>query len=135
MADTMTFEMVTPLGIHKGENVLSVVLPAASGEMEVMPGHDVMIVALGIGAVTVNYEGKSQVFLSARGYVEIDDNLVRIIAEICEEKDEIDLDRAQKALDRSNERLKEISEGVDWERAMRSHKRSEERVRIASGAE
>ncbi len=131
MTDTLTFELVTPLGIHEAKEVKEVVIPAESGEMGVLPGHDVMIVSLGIGALTVIGAKGNEIFFTARGYVEIENDHVRVLAEICDSKDDVDLKRAEKAAKRAKERLEKTPDQVDWKRATSSLKRSTERIRIA----
>lgn len=133
MADILDFELVTPLGIFEKKDVTEVVIPAESGEMGVMPGHDVMIVNLGIGALTIKTANSKEDFFVACGYIEIDKQVVRVIAEISESKSDIDVERATKAADRAKEWLEKKPDKVDCERAMSSLKRSTERLRISLG--
>ena len=132
MADTLTLELVTPLGSQKGEGILEINLPAETGEMGILPGHDVMVLSLGTGPVYVQYPDRKDVFFASRGYIQIDKNNVRILAEVCESKDKIDLDRAKEALDRADKRLKENAEKLDWTRAEAALKRAVQRIDIAS---
>lgn len=133
MAETLSYELVTPLGIHKGEAATEIVLPAESGEMGVLPGHDVMIVSLGVGPLIVKTAEGKDVYFVNHGYVQIDEDHIRILAETCEPRSEIDLERAAASLHRAEDRLKQTSDDVDWTRAEASLQRALHRIQIAKG--
>lgn len=130
MADTLSFELVTPLKVFKGEGVKEITLTAETGELGIFPGHDVMILSLGTGPMNVFYQDKNETYFVSRGYIQIDHDNVRVLAEICEEKTEIDADRAAQAKERAEKRLKEGVDRVDWARAESSLKRAIERLQI-----
>jgi F-type H+-transporting ATPase subunit epsilon len=130
MAETLTYELVTPLGTHKAEGITELNLPAESGEMGVLPGHDVMILSLGMGPMVAGYADKKEIFFVDRGFIQIDHNHVRILAEICDGKDEIDVERAAQSKERSEKRVKENLEDLDWKRADAAIKRADFRITI-----
>jgi F-type H+-transporting ATPase subunit epsilon len=92
-----------------------------------------MIVAMGTGALSVTSADGTDIYFVSRGYAEIDNDHIRILAETCEEKGEINVERAEAALQRAEERLKEVSGEIDWNRAEEAHKRAEHRIKIAKG--
>ena len=130
MAETLTMELVTPLGKYEGTGILEIVLPAESGSMGVLPGHDVMVVALGTGPLIVHYPDRQDHFFVTRGYIQIDADHVRILAEICETQDQIDENRANAAMLRAEKRLVEHKEDLDWHRAEAALKRAMSRVEV-----
>ena len=130
MADTLSFELVTPLKVLKGEEVKEITLTAETGEMGILPGHDVMILALGTGPIHISYGDKEEICFVSRGYIEIDNDNVRVLAEICEDQNEIDADRAAQSKERAEKRIKESPDRVDWARAESSLKRAVERLQI-----
>jgi F-type H+-transporting ATPase subunit epsilon len=66
----------------------------------------------------------------ANGFLEVSKNKVTILADTAEKWDEIDLERAQAALKRAQERLSIMPEGVDIERAQAALKRALNRIRV-----
>lgn len=132
MAESLSFELVTPLGIHKGEDIGEIVVPAQSGEMCILPGHDVMILTLGVGAIIVSHPDSKETFFVSRGYVQIDSDRVRILAEVCETPDQIDAQRAEQARDRAEKRLKENASDLDWLRAEAALTRAVQRLNIVN---
>lgn len=117
MAEMLTLELVSPLGIHKSEEIADLVLPAETGEVDILPGHDAMILSLGTGIIEAKIQAKLQKYFVTRGYIQIESNLVRVFAEICETTDEIDVERALQAKERAERRLKENSDKMDQARA------------------
>ena len=105
MAEKLTLKIVTPLReVVVGEADM-VVLPAYEGEMGVLPGHDYYMAMLDIGALKMVHGEDAKYFFVARGFAEIGNDQVRILAEVCESVDEIDVDRAAASQKRAEERL------------------------------
>ena len=79
----------------------------------------------------MSYPGRRDLFFASRGYIQIDSNRVRVLAEICEPKNKIDAERAARARERAEKRLKEMAD-VDWSRAEAALKRALARLEIAN---
>ena len=72
MAKTLYLNLVTPQKqLLDGVAVESVVLPAAAGELGVLPGHLPMIVQLGFGSLRYKKDGKEEEFAVMGGLAEI----------------------------------------------------------------
>jgi len=67
------------------------------------------------------------------GFVEVSDNVVNLMVETCETDSEIDVARAEKALERARGRLTDMQAEIDRERARLALQRAEARVRAAKG--
>ena len=83
-----------------------VTLPGIEGEMGILPQHAPLITTLSYGIVTVSYEGKEEVFTIAGGFVEVQPDIITVLADAAENVAEIDVVRAEAAQHRAEEMLK-----------------------------
>ena len=106
MADKLSLEVVTPFRTVLNEDVNSVTLPGIEGEMGILPEHVPLLTTLDAGIMSyVNGKGKTQAIAVHWGYAQVDGNNVRVLAELAETADEIDLPRAQEAEKKAKELL------------------------------
>lgn len=89
-----------------------VVVPGVSGEMGVLPNHVPLLSTLKIGVVRVRTGTEEQVFTVSGGLVEVQPDIVTILADSAEHVDEIDIARAEEAKKRA-EILLEEEAGLD----------------------
>jgi F-type H+-transporting ATPase subunit epsilon len=75
----------------------SVIIPGVSGEMGILPNHAPLLSTLKFGILRVRYEGREEVFTIAGGVVEIQPDLITILADAAENVKEIDVARAEAA--------------------------------------
>ena len=82
MADTMIFELVTPEKLLASAETDAVVIPAAEGEMTVMPDHAPTMTTVRPGMVRFkNHDGKEFQFLVFHGFADIQGNACTLLAE------------------------------------------------------
>ncbi len=82
MADTMIFELVTPEKLLASAETDAVVIPAAEGEMTVMPNHAPTMTTVRPGMVKFkNHDGKEFQFLVFHGFADIQGNACTLLAE------------------------------------------------------
>ena len=131
MAETLELEVATPERELVREQVSEVQLPGRSGYLGVLPGHAPLLGLLGVG--TLSYVcGASTRYLSVHaGFVEILENHVRVLADIAERAEEIDIERARRALERSQQESINPALGVDPAEAMAAVIRAEARLATA----
>jgi len=82
-----------------------VTLPGIEGEMGILPQHAPLITILTYGIVTVSFQGREEVFTIAGGVVEVQPEIVTVLADAAENVDEIDVTRAEAARRRAEELL------------------------------
>jgi len=132
MAPTIRLELVTPERLVLSEDVDEVVLPGYEGEFGVLPGHTQFLAILNIGALWYRKEGTVKKIALGGGFAEVTHDRVVVLADTAERADEIDLERAQRARDRAEARLKELS--MDDETYTKAHAALERAlVRMAAG--
>jgi F-type H+-transporting ATPase subunit epsilon len=134
MADKLSVKLVTPTKRLFEATASSLVAPGANGQFGVMPGHDPWMVALGMGPMTiVTTEGEEKHYFTNGGFCQIDDDKVVLLTEVCEAAHEIDVERAQAAKKRAEERIKEAPKdpNIDQLRAEAALRRALYRLDLA----
>lgn len=109
MASTILLELVTPERLLLSEEVDEVVAPGYEGEFGVLPGHTQFLAILNIGVLWYRKGSAVQKIALGGGFAEVAHDRVVVLADTAESADEIDLARAQRARDRAEARLKELS--------------------------
>ena len=106
MADTLLFQLVSPERLLVETQVTEVQIPAREGYIGVLPGHAPLLSELSAGGVlTYKADGTQKVIAVYGGFVEVLPDRVRVLADLAEHKEEIDVSTAQVEL---KEALKEV---------------------------
>jgi F-type H+-transporting ATPase subunit epsilon len=109
MASTIRLELVTPERLLLSEDVDEVVAPGYEGEFGVLPGHTQFLAILNIGMLWYRKESAVKKIALGGGFAEVTPERIVVLADTAERTDEIDVARAQRARDRAEARLKELS--------------------------
>lgn len=97
----LELEMVTPEKVALRASADFVVLPAANGELGVLPGHAPFLVELKAGEVRVTADGALKSFAIAGGFAEIQRDRLSVFAETADMAEEIDAEAARQALEKA----------------------------------
>jgi len=122
--------IVTAEGESFSGEVDVVVAPGGLGEFTVLPTHARMISTLLPGVLRFDQAGDSVSLAMSGGFLEISQNKVTILADAAERDDAIDMERAEAALARAEERITSSPADMDLERAMKSLRRARLRVNL-----
>ena len=76
----------------------------------------------------INDTGSEKYLSVGAGFVEISDNVVNLMTDTCEMAEEIDVVRAEEALERARERLRSMERDLDRERARLAVSRAQARI-------
>ena len=87
-----------------------VIVPGTLGEMGILPGHAPLLSALELGVIRVKMGQEEQVFTVTGGFIEVQPDIVTIMADAAENVEEIDVERARQAMERAERLLDEYSE-------------------------
>ena len=128
MAETFDLEVATPERLVIREKATEAQIPAKNGYIGVLPGHAPLLSQLGVGYASYLAEGKRTFFAVNGGFVEVLPDKVRVLAETVEKAEEIEVDRAQAALRRAQERLASPHVDVDPARALSAMFRAQARL-------
>jgi F-type H+-transporting ATPase subunit epsilon len=116
------------------ETVDEVEIPGADGYFGVLPGHTPLLALLGAGELWYR-QGQDKTYLAiAFGFAEVQPDRVTILAQIAEKAEEIDVERAEAAKKRAEERLVQSTVDMDAERARISLMKSLIRLQVSTRA-
>lgn len=126
---TQRLEIVTPQKKVFSEDVRFVVAPGVEGELGILPDHAPLISALAIGVLRIQQEGKNfKVFVNG-GFMEVINSRVTVIANSAERAENIDMNRAEAARQRAEQRLAAKTPEIDLARAELALKRALTRLK------
>ena len=132
MPHKLTLEMVTPEKVAWSAPADFVVLPAAEGEMGVLPGHQSFLVQLGAGEVRVTEGKEIKRFAVSGGFAEIKQNVISLFAETAETAEQIDAERAKQALEKAKaENAKPGLDSMQMAEIEAAIRRAQVRLRVA----
>lgn len=124
--------IATPEKVIFDDDVESLIAPGLAGYLEILTGHAPIICALTAGKLTIkDTKGKKKDWAISGGYLEVSDHKATLLGDAMEAEDEIDIDRAEKALKRATKQLESKDPEVDPERAKAAIKRARNRIKIA----
>jgi len=104
----------------------------AAGEIGVYKNHIPLTTVLAPGVVTIHKDGEDNVIAAVHsGFAEILPDKVTLLAEVAEWPEEIDVERAQAAKARAEERLTNKTETIDVARAELALRKALVRMDIA----
>ena len=130
----LTLELVTPERSVALETVDEVEIPGIDGYLGVLPGHTPLLVALKIGELWYR-KGEERTFVSvAFGFAEVLPGRVRVLAQVAESANDIDIDRAEAAANRAREKMASSVEDVDFEREQLALLKSTLRLEVSKKA-
>ena len=124
----------TPFGEYFKGEVECINVQTSNFLLGILPGHAEMISDIVISDLVLTISGKRYHYAICGGLLRVNkDSEVLILTQAIERADEIDLDRANRALERANKRL-EINEinSEAWLRAKAAIDRANNRIRIKS---
>ena len=130
--NTLSLNIVTPNGsVYDREDVTLAVLQTTAGEIGVMYGHIPTVAALEIGYAKINFDGGSEYIAVSEGFVEVRQDKLSIIVQTAEPANEIDVARAELAKSRAESHLNNEEDSSDINRAKRALDRANNRLRVA----
>jgi len=131
MAQTFQLEIVTPERLLVSDAAEEMQIPGKNGYLGILPQHAPLITELGVGEITYRKGTQTQHLAVAWGFAEVLPDKVTILAEVAEKAEEIDVERARRAKERAEERLKKSAPDVEYVRAEIDLERAITRLRVA----
>ena len=124
---TVHVELVSVERLLWSGEATMVIARTTEGELGVLPGHAPLLGELAPGGVVRIQEegGEELTFAVHGGFLSVTDDGVSVLAEIAERSDEIDVSRAEQALERAR------SAGEDDDEAAAAASRATSRLRAA----
>lgn len=128
----LRLDIVTPDKVVLNAEVDYVGAEGVDGQFGLLPQHAPMLTALKVGDLYYRQGNETHWVFVAGGFAQISDNKVTVLAEAAELASDIDVERAQAAKARAEQRLAEPKPELDIVRAELALARARARIRIAS---
>ncbi len=147
---TFPTSLITPERILLEEEVQAVFMRTDGGDVAFMPGHTPLIGAIVPGAVRFQREDGTEERAAVHGgFVQVERDHINVLSPVAERAEDIDVDRARRALEAATERVTELGgtrtgsgegdEDAESERALReaegAQRRAEVRLEVAGTGE
>jgi F-type H+-transporting ATPase subunit epsilon len=124
--------LATPEKVIFDDKVISLIAPGGDGYLEILTNHASILTTLTAGKLEVTDKDKKKwIWAVSGGFLEVIHNQAVLLADAIELPSEIDIKRAETALDQARERLESQEADIDRERAKKALLRSKNRIKIA----
>jgi F-type H+-transporting ATPase subunit epsilon len=104
---TIQLDIVTPERLVYSKQVNMVITKAANGDIGILPNHAPLVSTLAATRVRAKVEGKEESVAVSCGFLEVRPDKVTILAETAELPGEIDKERALRAKERAEKKIKD----------------------------
>jgi F-type H+-transporting ATPase subunit epsilon len=132
MADTFEIEIATPERLLAREKAVRSQIPAKDGYIGVLPDHAALLSQLGIGALTYTTPEDHRFSVAiCGGFLEINDNVVRVLTDVAERGHEIDVSKAEKDLKQAQDAMLNPALGIDIASALTAALHAQARIDAA----
>ena len=103
------------------------------GEFGILPNHIPFMSALDVGVTKIVIDGKPEYFTTMGGVFQLKDNEALILTQTAEKGSDIDIERAEEAKKRAEERLENEPDTSDVQRAEVALSRALARLKASKG--
>ena len=128
--DNFRLKIITPERIFFDKDAYMVELNTTEGEIGVYAGHIPTTCIITPGILTIRMDGEEKEAALHSGFVQILPDQVTILAEVIEWPEEIDLHRAEAAMERAKERIAHRTSETDIARAETALLRAMARITV-----
>ena len=125
-----TLKIVTPKGIYLEKEIESLTVRTTDGQIGILAHHLPLASPLEIAEMHFMANGQKEEYAVAGGFVYVGKDVTTIIANAIESQEEIDLERAQAAKKRAEDRLHSGSADIDYIRAEIALKKAINRINL-----
>lgn len=130
----LSVEIITAEEIVQTEENLDVlIVPGSEGQLAILPRHAPLMTTLDYGELIFRRGTNETSFAIGGGFLEVHSDKVTVLADVAENADEIDAERAEEARKRAEERIQNPSAdqtSVDLARAQASLQRALLRLNV-----
>ncbi len=97
MADNLNLKIITPDRVVLDTKVNQVTATAIDGELSILPNHEPIITALAIDVLRYQSEGVEEIVAVLGGLMEVGENQVTVLSDVCDLGADIDIAQANEA--------------------------------------
>ena len=128
---SLKLDIVTAERIVYSEDVDVVIAPGVEGQLGILPHHAPLMTILRAGELVVRRGGEEDTLAISGGFLEVRPDRVIVLADSAERAEEIDMERAEAAKQRAEQRLIEKVAEVDTGRVEAALRRAMARLTVA----
>jgi len=131
----LILEVVTPDRAVVREEVDEVQLPGTEGYLGILPGHTPLLTSLRVGQLWYRKGAEKHYLVIAFGFAEVQPDRVRLLAQVAERAEDIDVARAEEHRRTAEAAMQAARSGnsdIDLERARISLLKSIVRIQVAT---
>jgi F-type H+-transporting ATPase subunit epsilon len=128
---SLKLDIVTAERIVYSEEVDVVIAPGTEGQLGILPHHAPLMTILQAGELVARRGGEEDIMAISGGFLEVRPDRVIVLADSAERAEEIDIERAEAAKKRAEQRLLEKPVEIDVARCEASLRRAMARLTVA----
>ena len=129
---SLKLDIVTAERIVYSDDVDALIAPGAEGQLGILPHHAPLMTILQAGELLVRKGNDEDILAISGGFLEVRPDRVIVLADSAERAEEIDMERAESARKRAEQRLIDKSTpGVDTARCEAALQRAMARLTVA----
>ena len=129
----VNFKVITPGGVLYEEKINKLTIRTLDGYITVLPNHFPLATTIVSSICDFNVNDKNIRAFTGSGILQVSEKDIKLIVSAFNFKDEIDIERARRALDRANGYLSSNDPNIDKERALKAKIRAESRIGLWEG--
>lgn len=132
---TVLLEVVTPERMLFSEEIGMLFIRTGGGELGILPRHTALAATVKPGVIRVRFPDEHEDFIhTTGGFLQVLPEKITFLADVAELASQIDLERAERAKERAEQRLNQ-KDGVDVARAETALRRALNRIETAQKAQ
>ncbi|MCZ7613080.1 MAG: ATP synthase F1 subunit epsilon [Ignavibacteriaceae bacterium] len=102
----LNLEIITPEKPVFNDYIESVTIPGTLGSFQILKDHAPLLSSFEVGVIKVKKNSADSFYTTSGGTVEVNQNQILVLADSIEKISDIDVDRAEQARKRAEERLR-----------------------------
>ena len=106
-------------------------IPAVDGEKGILASHEPMVMAITAGEMRFSANGQQQVAAVGCGFAEITGDKVVLITDFAQKPEEIDIEHAERAKVRAEERMREKRSQIEFAHSQAELARAMAKLKVA----
>ena len=106
-------------------------IPAVDGEKGILAGHEPMVMAITAGEMRFNADGQQHTAAVGCGFAEITGDKVVVITDFAQKPEEIDIEHAERAKVRAEERIREKMSQIEFAHSQAELARAMAKLKVA----
>ena len=133
MSSTFTLRVIASDKIFYDGKCIQLIIPATDGEKGILAHHENIVIAINAGDLRAQKEDGSWAEAAVgMGFVQIANNRVTVLVDTAERPEDIDVKRAQLAMERAEEQLRQKQSIQEYHQTQAALARAMSRLRISS---